>query len=143
MATIDKRVGKNSSVTWRARVRVQGQTRVATFKRKTDATSWATNTEADLNKGKHVPTRAEMRRTVSEAVDWYIDDYLPTKRRNKDRANPKRHLDKGEGVHDVSSHSYKFHRHDDRVFAARYVSRACRSGWQLRCTIKVLAMTLH
>jgi integrase len=93
MATIDKRVGRNSKVTWRARVRVQGQTRVATFKRKTDATAWATSTEADLTKGKHVPTRDEMRRTVAEAVDWYIDEYLPTKRRNKDQANPKRHLE--------------------------------------------------
>ena len=93
MATIDKRVGRNNAVTWRARVRVQGQTRIATFKRKTDATSWATNTEADLNKGKHVPTRSEMRHTISEAVDWYIDDYLPSKRRNKDQANPKRHLE--------------------------------------------------
>ena len=95
MATIDKRIGTSGTVTWRARVRAQGQTRIATFKRKTDATSWATNTEADLNKGKYVPTRADMRRTVSEAVDWYIDDYLPTKRRNKDQANPNRHLKNG------------------------------------------------
>lgn len=72
MATIDKRVDRNNDVTWRARVRVQGQTRAATFKRKTDATHWATSTEADLIKGKHVPNRAEMRRTVSEAVNWYI-----------------------------------------------------------------------
>jgi integrase len=93
MATIDKRIGKNNDVTWRARVRVQGQTRVATFKRKKDATTWATNTEADLSKGKYVPTRADMRRTVAEAVNWYIDEYLPTKRRNKDQANPKRHLE--------------------------------------------------
>jgi integrase len=93
MATIDKRLGKNNDVTWRARVRVQGQTRVATFKRKKDATGWATNTEADLSKGKYVPTRADMRRTLVEAINWYIDEYLPTKRRNKDQANPKRHLE--------------------------------------------------
>jgi len=68
MATIDKRVGRNNDVAWRARVRVQGQTRAATFKRKKDATTRATSTEADLVKGKHEPTRAEMRRTVSEAA---------------------------------------------------------------------------
>lgn len=77
MATIDKRVGRNNDVTWRARVRVQGQTRAATFKRKTDATNWATSTEADLIKGKHVPTRAEMRRTVAEAANWYIATICP------------------------------------------------------------------
>jgi len=92
MATINKRVGNTGNVTWRARVRIDGQTRVATFKRKTDATKWASSTETDLIKGKHVPTPAEMRRTVSEAVDWYIGEYLPIKRRNKDQANPERHL---------------------------------------------------
>lgn len=92
MATIDKRIGRSGNVTWRARVRVDGQTRIASFKRKTDATKWATSTETDLTKGKHVPTRTEMRRTVSEAVDWYIRDHLPIKPRNKDQANPERHL---------------------------------------------------
>ncbi len=28
------------------------------------------------------------RRTISEAVDWYIGEHPPIKRRNKDQANP-------------------------------------------------------
>ena len=49
MATIDKRIGTKGSIIYRARVRVQGQTRVATFKRKKDATTWAgKTTDSDL-----------------------------------------------------------------------------------------------
>ena len=92
MATIDKRVGNNGNITYRARVRVLGQTRVATFKRITDAKTWAGKIESDLSEGKYVPTRTDRSRTLAQAVDWYIDEYLPTKARNKDQANPKRHL---------------------------------------------------
>lgn len=49
MATIDKRIGTSGKVTWRARVRIQGQTRVATFKRKKDATTWAGKAEKDFD----------------------------------------------------------------------------------------------
>jgi integrase len=93
MATIDKRIGTTGSITWRARVRVHGQTRVATFKRKTDATNWASNVETDLSRGLYVPEKAEMRRSVSEMINRYIDEHLPTKRKNKDLTNPKRHLE--------------------------------------------------
>lgn len=93
MATIDKRIGTNGKTTWRARVRVKGQTRVATFNRKTDANTWAGKTEADLKLGTHVPEAAQMRRTVAKMIERYIDEHLPSKRRNKDQANPKRHLE--------------------------------------------------
>ncbi len=93
MATIDKRIGTNGKTTWRARVRVKGQTRIATFKRKTDATTWAGKTESDLALGNYVPETVDMRRTVTQMIDRYIEEHLPSKRRNKDQANPKRHLE--------------------------------------------------
>lgn len=92
MATIDKRMGTNGKTTWRARVRVRGQTRVATFNRKTDANTWAGKTEADLKLGNHVPEAAQMSRTAAQMIDRYIEEHLPSKRRNKDQANPIRHL---------------------------------------------------
>ncbi len=84
MASIDKREWKGG-ISYRARVRVNGQTRIATFKRKTDALQWAGETEAALKRGRYVPTRDDMRRTVADLVDRYVEDVLPTKVKNKDR----------------------------------------------------------
>ncbi len=85
MATFQKRIGPNGP-RWRVRVRVKGhpiQTR--TFDRKTDATFWASKIESDLRRGKHVPNRKELERTLTEAIDRYISEELPTKKRNKDK----------------------------------------------------------
>ncbi len=87
MATIETRTGKDGKTTYRARIRVWGHPeRTATFTRKTDAKDWAARTESDLKRGRHVPTTDEKRRTVADMIDKYIEDTLPNKPRNKDRA---------------------------------------------------------
>lgn len=93
MATIEKRQGKNGKSTYRVRVRVRGQERTQSFARKTDAKLWAQDVEARLKTGRRVPTIEATRRTVSELIDFYLEDYLPTKRRNRDAANYRRHLE--------------------------------------------------
>ncbi|MFZ0257259.1 MAG: hypothetical protein WAN46_16785 [Gammaproteobacteria bacterium] len=52
MATIQKRVGRDGDITYRVRVRVQGQYRAASFHRKTDAKDWANRIESDIKRGR-------------------------------------------------------------------------------------------
>ena len=91
MATIDRRVTESGAITYRARVRVRGQIRTATFDRKTDAKDWAREVESSLKRGRYVPTAEALRRTVGDMVDRYIDD-LPHKARNRARARPEQQL---------------------------------------------------
>lgn len=91
MARIEKREG-TKGVRWRARVRVQGEERSATFKRRTDAKDWAGEMESRLQKHKHVPTTADMRRTFADLIDRYLAEELPIKRHNRSQKDSKRHL---------------------------------------------------
>jgi len=91
MATIEKRVGPKGA-TYRVRVRVRGQQRTATFERKTDAKTWASEVESNLKMGRRVATSQAMRRTVGDLIDFYLEEYLPTKTRNRDASNYRRHL---------------------------------------------------
>ena len=93
MATIEKRKGKSGKVSYRVRVRVRGQERTETFERKTDAKLWAADVESKLKLGKRVPTSEAAKRTVGDLIDYYLDEYLPTKRRNRDEKNYRRHLE--------------------------------------------------
>lgn len=72
ITTIDERIGSSGKPTYRARVRVYGQTRIKSFKRKTDATTWASNVESELSKGNFVPDAEQMRRTVEDMIDRYV-----------------------------------------------------------------------
>lgn len=91
MASITKREGARGT-TYRARVKVGGRVRFKSFARLTDARMWAAQVEAELQRGGYVPTREDVRRTVADLVDQYLEDILPTKRHNRDRKNPERHL---------------------------------------------------
>ena len=91
MATIDKREGTRGT-TYRARVKVRGRVRARSFKRLTDARQWAKKVEGDLTSGKYVPSTNQMRHTVADVIDRYLDETLPTKHHNKDQKNPKRLL---------------------------------------------------
>ena len=83
MASIDARKGRNG-LTYRARIRTRGEIRTATFRRKTDAMQWARETESRLTRNKYVPDTEAQRRTVANAIDFYLDEILPDKPRNKD-----------------------------------------------------------
>jgi integrase len=77
MSAIDKRIGRGGKVSWRARVMVDGRVARKTFKRKTDASSWAAETETKLRAGDRSPDRSERKRTISDLIDRYCQDVLP------------------------------------------------------------------
>lgn len=85
MAIIETRKSNSGAVSYRARVRLQGHPEHSqTFARKTDARDWARQIEADLKRGRHLPSQAAARRTVAQMIDRYVGQSLPRKARNKD-----------------------------------------------------------
>jgi len=54
-------------------------TQTATFKRKTDAKRWVTQTEAAIREGRHFKTSEAKRHTLDDLIKRYIRDVLPTK----------------------------------------------------------------
>lgn len=73
MASIDKRVGVNGKVTYRALIRLKGHpTQSATFDRLTDAREWARNTESAIKENRHFKTAEAKKHTFSDLVDRYL-----------------------------------------------------------------------
>lgn len=87
MAAIQKREGKNG-VTYRVQVRVQGlppQTR--TFKRLTDAKTWAQQTEAAVHRGDFRPVHQQAKKhTLKAVIDRYRREELPHRAASTQRA---------------------------------------------------------
>lgn len=82
---IEKRVQRDGSIRWRARVRLLGHPHLSkTFTRKTDAKAWIHKIKADGERGAFLPDREASKRTVADMIDRYIDHTLPTKPRNRD-----------------------------------------------------------
>jgi hypothetical protein len=80
VATIEKRISNDGEVVYRVKVRLRGHPEQnATFARKTDAKNWAQNTESSIRDGRHFKTVEAKRHTLSELIDRYIRDVLPTK----------------------------------------------------------------
>lgn len=80
MATIRERKKADGSVTYQAQIRLKGfAPQNATFDRKTDAKRWIQQTEAAIREGRHFKTTEAKKRTLSELIDRYISDILPTK----------------------------------------------------------------
>ena len=87
MARIRKRAGKNG-IRYQAEVRLEGQSRTATFRTKSEALKWAGVIEADITKGKHLPTVESKRKSVRDLMERYKETVIP---RQKDQKNPTRH----------------------------------------------------
>lgn len=86
MANIQKRVGKTGKVSYRVQVRLKGKgARTNTFNRLTDAKAWAREVETDLDRGKHVPTTHQRRKTFADLADKYLKEVLPKKVNGKDQ----------------------------------------------------------
>lgn len=89
MAAIERRVAKDGTVSYRAKVRLRGaMPETATFERKTDAVKWAGQIEANIRQRKHFPLSEAKRHTFAEMIDRYIRDVLPKKGpdgRNRER----------------------------------------------------------
>lgn len=80
MANIEKRIGKDGNVTFRAKIRLKGfPSQSASFERLTDARKWVQQTESAIRDGRHFKVAESKKHTLSEAIDRYIKNVLPSK----------------------------------------------------------------
>ncbi len=80
VATVEIRVLPDGVKKYRVKIRRKGcPTLSATFDRKTDAKNWATQTEAAIQEGRHFKNNLSKKYTLSDLIDRYIADVLPTK----------------------------------------------------------------
>ena len=87
MAAIEKRTTGRGEVTYRVKIRLRGHPTVsATFPRKTDARRWAAQTEAAIREGRYFHTAESQRHTLTELIDRYVREVLPSKRSGRDQA---------------------------------------------------------
>jgi len=83
MANIEKRVTKDGKTSYRAKVRLKGfPAQSATFERLTDARKYVQQTESAIRDGRHFKTNESKRHILSEAIERYIRDVIPTKPKN-------------------------------------------------------------
>lgn len=84
MANIMKRIKKDGSATYTVRVRVKGYpVQTATFKRITDAKTWANGLESDLKRGKKIKDAEAKKHTLSDLIDKYINEKLQDRKTNQ------------------------------------------------------------
>jgi len=80
MASIEKRKAKDGKVSYRVKVRLKGYPiQTASFDRLTDAKKWSQHTESAIREGRHFKTAEAKKHTLSDVVDRYISDVLPSK----------------------------------------------------------------
>ncbi len=80
MASINKHTSESGKSTYRVRVGLNGYPiQTASFDRLTDAKKWAQFTEATIREGRHFKTTEAKKHTLSDLVDRYIKDVLPSK----------------------------------------------------------------
>jgi integrase len=78
MATITKRTSqKTGNVSYRVKVRLKGHpTATNTFKRKTDAEIWASQTETAIRENRYFRTAKSQKHTFGEMIERYQNEYL-------------------------------------------------------------------
>lgn len=80
MASIRERKTGQGEVRYQALVRLKGfPPQTATFNRITDAKRWVLQTESAIREGRHFKTTEAKKRTLTELIDRYIRDVLPSK----------------------------------------------------------------
>ena len=83
MANIEERTAHDGTKTYRVKVRLKGfPTQTGTFHRRTDAKKWAQVTEAAMREGRHFKTVEAKKHTLTELVERYRREVLPTKSRS-------------------------------------------------------------
>lgn len=91
MQGIEKRINKDGSFTYRARVRIKGHPSVSeSFSSLALAKKWKRNTESAIEQDRYQFSPAEKKYTLAELIDRYIEMILPTKPKNA--RNVKQHL---------------------------------------------------
>jgi integrase len=80
MANIKTRTDSKNKKKYNVRIRLKGfPTQSATFDRLTDAKKWAQQTESAMREGRHFKTIESKRHTLTELIDRYIKQVMPTK----------------------------------------------------------------
>ena len=83
MPSFEVRPAPSGKTCYRVKVRIAGYpSQSASFARLTDAKRWAQSTEAAIREGRHFKNAAAKKHSVSELIDKYIAEVLPTKPRN-------------------------------------------------------------
>ena len=91
MKGIDKRIHKNGTVSYRARVRIKGHPVLSqSFASKTLAMKWKRDTESAVEQGKYEYDQPGSKNTLAELIDRYIEKVLPSKPKNA--RNVRQHL---------------------------------------------------
>ena len=73
--------GKNGQASYRVQVRRKGSSpQSASFQTLAEAQKWAKIREGAVLEGRHFPSTVAKRHTVSDLIDRYISDVLPSKR---------------------------------------------------------------
>ena len=86
MATINMHQAKDGTKTYRVRVRRRGHaSQTASFPTLRAAKQWATMIEGQVIEGKHFPTKASTKHTLSELLTRYEEDIFPRKRPSTQR----------------------------------------------------------
>ena len=79
MKGIDKRIHKNGTVSYRARVRIKGHPVLSqSFASKTLAMKWKRDAESAVEQGKYQYDRPGSKNTLAELIDRYIENELPS-----------------------------------------------------------------
>jgi len=92
MATIEKRVAKDGTPSYRVKIRIKGYPDISeTFTTRTIAKEWAEKTQAAIRNGLRLPGREAKKRTVEELINLYINKVLPHK--GNGAIETKRHLE--------------------------------------------------
>ncbi|MCD4750479.1 MAG: site-specific integrase [Thermoanaerobaculales bacterium] len=80
MANIEERTAKDGETSYRVLIRLKGHPAVsATFKGKTKAKKWASDTESAIRDGRYFKTSEAARHTFAEMIDRYLADVMPRK----------------------------------------------------------------
>jgi integrase len=88
---IDKRIHKNGTVSYRARVRIKGHPVLSqSFASKTLAMKWKRDTESAVEQGKYQYDLPGSKNTLTELIDRYLEKVLPSKPKNA--RNVRQHL---------------------------------------------------
>ncbi len=83
MATIERRIDSQGKVTYRAKVRKQGQRPLSeTFSKHQHALLWAARTEEEMKSGRYAKRVEGERHTCDEMIDRYLRTVMPQKPRS-------------------------------------------------------------
>lgn len=84
MSTIERRTSPDGVISHRVKIRLKGHpVQTASFARLTDAKKWSQSTESAIREGRYFKSAEAKRHTLSDAIDRYASDVLPTKPKNQ------------------------------------------------------------